>query len=126
VVTIEDGIETIENYAYSNNPYLSKIIIPTSVTTIGSYAFKNCTNLTEIEFKDYNIMEGNAENLTIGIYAFEGCVNLCSIILPKRLKKINSNAFKNCSKLIQVINYSNSSELKASQDKKTYYVFHLL
>ncbi len=52
-----------------------------NVTTIGSYAFQNCSQLASISFPNCNIIENNA---------FKNCTALKSAIFPK-CKQINSN-----------------------------------
>lgn len=59
------------------------------VTTIGSGAFSNCTNLTNVDF---------AEALTTGNSVFESCSKLVSVNLPK-LTHLGANAFSRCSSL---------------------------
>lgn len=45
-------VTTIDSYAFANCRNLTSITIPDSVTSIGDYAFLNCTSLTSITFKD--------------------------------------------------------------------------
>lgn len=73
---------------------IRSVVLPTSVTSIGNYAFYNCTNLSSVS---------NLEGITnIGQYAFYGCSNLPSIDLPNSLNNIGSNAFRNCSKFTSI------------------------
>ena len=52
---IEDGVETIGDYAFRNCKAFSSVTIPQSLTSIGSYAFQNCSNLTDILFHGTNM-----------------------------------------------------------------------
>ena len=52
VLVIPQGTTEIPAYAFAGNKYITKVIIPSSVTTIGEGAFKNCINLSEIELPD--------------------------------------------------------------------------
>lgn len=47
-VNIPDGVTSIGKYAFANCTSLTNIIIPNSVTSVGESAFRNCTNLTSI------------------------------------------------------------------------------
>ena len=76
-------------------------IIPESVTTIGSGAFKGCTKLTSITIPE--------SVTTIGSGAFKGCTKLTSITIPESVTTIGNNAFLNCENLSEVINYSDLS-----------------
>ncbi len=71
----------------------SNSVIPTdgSVTTIGNYAFYNCSNLTSIDIPD--------SVDTIGSSAFLGCSNLTSIVIPASVESIGDYAFSYCSNL---------------------------
>ena len=65
-----------------------------SVTSIGSWAFSNCSSLTAV-----TIPEGVA---TIGHSAFEGCSSLTAVNIPEGVTSIGGNAFRNCSSLTAV------------------------
>ena len=64
-VEIPSGVTSIGNYAFRNCTSLTSVLIPDSVTSIGSYAFYNCSSLVSIE-----IPSGVT---SIGSYAFSGC-----------------------------------------------------
>ncbi len=63
-------------------------IIPTSITSIGSYAFYECINLETI-----TIQEGIT---SIGEKAFYNCNHLDNIIIPSSVISIGFGAFENC------------------------------
>ncbi len=70
-VIINEGVTSIEEYAFQNCTGLTSIDIPNSVTWIGDYAFYGCTGLT-------NIIIPNSVT-TIGYYAFQGCTGTLTI-----------------------------------------------
>ena len=80
---------------YAHELYINDILINelniTSATSIASYAFINCTNITKILMN--NTVEG------IGERAFEGCTSLTEIIIPQSVKIIGSRAFSGCNNL---------------------------
>lgn len=80
---------------YPKGKTATSFTIPSTVTSVGDYAFYNCSNLTEI------ILPSNL--LTIEGHAFEGCNNLVSINLPNTITDISHNAFQNCSGLTEVV-----------------------
>ena len=47
-VTIEEGVTSIGNYAFSNCTELTSVSIPNSMTSIGTFAFLGCSVLTSI------------------------------------------------------------------------------
>ncbi len=70
-VVLEDGVTSIGNYAFYDCSGLTSITIPDSVTSIGSCAFQNCTGLTSITIPD--------SVTSIGTYAFERCTGLTKV-----------------------------------------------
>lgn len=64
------------------------ITIPSTVTTIGTYAFQNCSSLT------FN-PEMPAKLTSIGTYAFDGCSLLTELELPEGFKTFGTYCFRN-------------------------------
>ena len=50
IITIHPGMTSIGSNAFADCTNLDKIIIPSSVSCIGENAFSNCTNLTDVWF----------------------------------------------------------------------------
>ncbi len=70
---------------------LTSLILPSSITEIGSESFRGCTGLTSISL---------GSNLTtIENYAFQGCSSLLSLTIPNTVTYIGSYAFGYCSSL---------------------------
>ena len=84
---------------------LMDIIIPDSVTIIGSNAFIGCPVLTNVTFGD------NSQLTTIGDYAFEDCTSLTSIVIPDRVTTIGDSAFWGCDSLTSVIIGNNATTI---------------
>ena len=80
--------------AFESCGSLEEIILPDSITTIGSEAFYNCYSLERIV-----IPEGVTE---IGDMAFVYCSSLTSITLPASICFIGEDAFRNCISLADV------------------------
>ena len=73
-VVFEEGIEKIPSYACSGATYLEEVILPSTVTAIGGYAFQN-TSLTEL------ILPSNITSLSNGMLS--GTTNLNELYIPK-------------------------------------------
>ena len=86
---------SIGNYAFWDCSGLTSVIIPNSVTSIGNYAFYDCSGLTSI------IIPNSVTS--IGNDAFRFCSGLTSVIIPNSVTKIGSGAFNGCSGLTSVI-----------------------
>lgn len=100
-ITIPDGIVRIENYAFGSNSSLVRVIIPSSVTSIGKWAFIDCKKL-----KDVTLSNGLLE---IDICAFQGCESLETIIIPNSVKSIGKKAFSNCINIKNITISDNTS-----------------
>ena len=83
-VIIPEGVVNIEQSAFSN-ANMAEVVFPSTLRTIGIFAFDHCENLNHIVFK-----EGIEE---IGFYAFSKCPNLLEVHLPDSLKTVDRNAF---------------------------------
>ncbi|MDE6656602.1 MAG: leucine-rich repeat protein, partial [Anaeroplasmataceae bacterium] len=51
--SVMENTERIEYYACSGNVFLEKLILPSSLKTIGNFGFYNTPNLKEVEFHSY-------------------------------------------------------------------------
>ena len=97
-VVIESGVTSIGNYAFIECSNLASVSIPATVTSIGEGAFCGCgTSTTALTV---TFAEGTSP-MTIGDYAF--CdAKLKSITIPNRVTSIGVSAFENCSNLASV------------------------
>ena len=88
------------------NSEITSIDLPSTLQSIGSYAFYNCSGLTG------EINLGGCTSLkAIGSSAFRGCSELTSISLPSSLKAIGSSAFYGCSGLKGELNLGECTSL---------------
>ncbi len=78
-------IPSIGSYAFCDCTALTNFGAPQAVTVIGAGALKNCTSLTFV-YAGSNIS-------TIGDHAFEGCSALTWVPLPQNLETIGDGAF---------------------------------
>ena len=117
------SFETVDNvvpqYAFVGCNSLREIILPTSCTEIGEYAFYNglLTNVTipqGVQKIGDRAFYGNNHLLdftmpgsltSIGENAFTYCIELTKIELPAGLNEIGKNAFNNCKKITDVWSY---------------------
>ncbi len=76
---------------FYNIKTLTNVTIGNSVTSIGDYAFDNCTGFT-------NLTMGNGIT-SIGSYAFNGCSGLTSIEIPGSVTSIGNKAFSSCTSI---------------------------
>ena len=93
-ITIPNSVTSIGNYAFMNCSELSSITIPNSVETIGDYAFKSCSRLSSITIPD--------SVTSIGRSSFEYCVGFTSITIPNSVTSIGNSAFRGCSGLTSI------------------------
>ena len=88
-------VTSISTYAFRNCSGLTSITIPSNITSIEQYAFQNCTGLTTV-----NLSTGL---IAIQRQAFQNCVSLTSIELPSSLVTWGNNPFQDCTGLTSVI-----------------------
>ncbi|MBP0958473.1 MAG: leucine-rich repeat domain-containing protein [Oscillospiraceae bacterium] len=93
-VVIEDGVTSIGNYAFDECTSLQSITIPDSVTSIGNYAFKSCRSLQRIT------IPGSVNS--IGDNAFTLCSSLQSITIRDGVTSIGKSAFVSCPSLTSI------------------------
>ena len=83
-VVIPSSITSIGSNAFSRTG-LSQVTIPSSVSAMGTAVFFNCTYLKHVEL--------NHVITTIQDHMFEGCNALSSIVIPDEVTSICDNAF---------------------------------
>ena len=88
------GSGEMDDYSYSGSPWydlrasITEVELGSGITSIGEYAFYQCTGLTEI-----SIPEGV---IVIGAGAFSWCTALTKVSLPDGLIGIDLGAFYRC------------------------------
>ena len=87
VLTFDKDITTIDSSTFYYKDAFETIILPSSITSIGSGCFQQCNNLISI------IIPTNANITSIEDYTFASCDNLTSVTLPSSLTSIGNRAF---------------------------------
>ena len=93
-IIIPDSVTNIGTSAFYNCEALTSIKIPDSVTSIESYAFLDCYKLSDLSI-------GNKVK-SIGYEAFQNCTSLTSITIPASVTNIGDYAFFGCTALTSV------------------------
>lgn len=114
-VTLPEGVESIETYAFYGCSKLEAINIPEGVTSMGNDVFSYCDSLTNVQlptslirmgstFEDcYALTKVNVPEGVKSIYGtFRDCTNLTEATLPTTLKYLGYETFYNCSALKKV------------------------
>ena len=82
---VSDGVITIGEFAFENNPYLTSVTLPDSAESIEKMAYNTCKHLV------YFTVPANLKS--IDIYAFGACCRLTSFILPTGVTSISDGVF---------------------------------
>ena len=82
------NVTSIGNYAFRDCSGLTSVDIPNSVTSIGSGAFYKCSGLTSLEIPN--------SVTSIAMAAFGSCSGLISIEIPNSVTSISIGAFSGC------------------------------
>ena len=103
-ISLSASVTSIGNYAFYNCTSLTNIVIPEGVTSIGEDVFFGCSSLTAI-----NIAEGNANydsregcNAIIETSSNTLIAGCASTIIPESVTSIGDGAFRNCSSLTAI------------------------
>ena len=88
------SVTSIGDYAFQDCSSLTSVTIPNSVTSIGNYAFAGCSGLTSIAIPN--------SVTSIGGLAFYFCTGLTSIAIPNSVTSIGNSAFYYCWSLTSV------------------------
>lgn len=119
-------VTAIREYAFNPSTTItnvSSVFIPTTVTSIGGFAFRCCKFLATVTFAEGSQLKSIGRHAfsgtisahprfkeiqipdsveTIGTSAFHNCQDLESITLPASLKTIESSTFSDCRNLSEV------------------------
>ena len=88
------SVTSIGSYAFYNCSRLIKVTIPNSVTSIGNNAFYGCSGLTSITIPN--------SVTSIGQYAFYNCSGLTNVTIPNSVTSIEGYTFYGCSGLTSI------------------------
>ena len=90
-VFMANGVTSIGNFAFNECTSLTSMTIPDSVTCIGNCAFRECSSLASVTIPD--------SVTSIGVYAFCACTSLKSVTIPDSVTSIGNYAFSYCTSL---------------------------
>lgn len=119
-----DGcLETIDEQAFAKDTHLSELVLPPSLVTIKSAAFRSCTGLCSVRLADPENsklaridqeafcadsslttfdLRGSTAVFFIGISVFERCTSLKEIYIPRSVATLSEKAFSGCTSLEKV------------------------
>ena len=92
---IPSSVTSIGDWAFYGCDSLSEVVIPSSVTSIGDRAFAGCGSLSEVVIP--------SSVTSIGDRAFKDCGSLSSIVIPSSVTSIGDWAFYDCRSLSEVV-----------------------
>lgn len=110
-------VTSVAASAFADQTKLTSISLPSTVTNIGTDAFKNCTGLTYFGGGGFTTMGTQLKGLpnlqkvsipstvtSISTYAFDSCINLSTVtfLATSSVKSIGNSAFRNCKKLSSI------------------------
>ena len=107
-LTFGDNVTSISDSAFTSFYNLTSVIIPSSVTNIGKFAFMDCTGelVVNCNIPEYAFTSSKFTKVTIGDtvtrigqYAFEHCSKLENVTIHENVSSIGQYAFNGCSAL---------------------------
>ena len=121
-MVIEEGVTTIPAHMFRDGcSQMTSLSLPTTLTTVGGSAFRNCKSLKDVTIKSNVELPyatvvspfegGDLESITyadgvtvVGSHFFDGaCTSLTELNLPDTLLEIGSYAFSGCASLSELI-----------------------
>ena len=87
-ITIPSSVKSIGDYAFCNTK-LTEITVPASVTSVGEYVFRDCARLKTARI----------DSSMIGAFMFTSCSALSSLTISIKCKSIGANVITYCSNL---------------------------
>ncbi|MEG2947004.1 MAG: leucine-rich repeat protein, partial [Bacteroidales bacterium] len=133
VLSVMDGIDTIDDYAFSGNQNLTKVILPSDVLKIGEAAFADCSKLESLDLSRCSKLntfgkevfknciqlkeikwpaDKEAASLTFNQGVFQNCTALTEVRLPKQTQTVYTSLFEGCVNL-QKADLTNATNLKS-------------
>jgi hypothetical protein len=94
-VSLPSGLTQITESSFCQASFLTNLVIPAGVSSIGSGAFQDCSSLQTLEFQSDQLLSLESE-------AFSGCSQLRSIRIPTNLPSLSPSLFSGCASLTNV------------------------
>lgn len=110
--SIPSSVTTIGAFAFYGSNNLTSITLPDSIVNIEEYAFSDCNKLTDA------VLGNNVTS--IGEYAFHNCTSLANITVSDSVEFIGKYAFENCYGLQNTVGYLGYIK---TTDNPYFYVF---
>lgn len=102
-ITVPSGVKSIY---FSNNFSLTRISMPSGITTLPNSAFNYCYSLKRVSLPN--------SITTVGTGIFNVCANLVTVSMSNQLTTIGSTMFQNCSSLKDISIPSTVTIIKSS------------
>ena len=90
-VTIKSGVTSIGSYAFMDHTDITSVTVSSTVKTIGSYAFRGCDGLAALPALPAGVQ--------VNSYAFKGCTGLTSVELPDTGISLGGYMFQGCNNI---------------------------
>ena len=122
----------------SNNQFIKHLVVPSTVSSIGTHAFRNlanletvvlksksetgveflnaqfygCSELTSVDMKDSDIT-------VLGAHCFRDCSKLTTVKVSPKLKTLGERSFQGCSQITELdLSYTQLQDIKGLWDVK--------
>lgn len=87
-------VRSLSDASFRKCEFITRVIIPNTVTSIGSQAFDRCKSLTQV------VIPNSVKS--IGYRAFIDCCSLESVVIPNSVTEVASSVFIGCDRLVNL------------------------
>lgn len=114
-LVFEEGVTVINSYFFKDGcRYMTELVLPTTLTTVGGSAFENCKSLKSVTFRSnvdvprYGVVSpfkgGDLEQIefaagvtSVGNYIFSNaCSSMTALVLPEGMVSVGHHTFEGC------------------------------
>jgi hypothetical protein len=88
---VREGVTSIQDRAFQYAAGLSGVLLPSTLTNLGSFAFLGASSLREV------VIPSGVTTIKSGV--FSGCSEITNVVIPINVTNIDSSAFASCRSL---------------------------
>ncbi len=123
-VVLPSSVTTFGTYVFQDCVSLEKLALPSGITSFGNYDFANCEKLSRLGTDPDSLEEGTFDLSALNLnalpsYFFDGCKALKKLVMSSTPFTVGSYAFQNCTNLTSFDYFATVTGIDDSAFKNT-------